>query len=532
MRFTRVAFCLTAFLIFLALVTSPSTSEPVFAQGENLLVNPSFEGEYSAYIPESGQEQTDCPLGYCNTAQIPAGWKAWWTKEKPTDVNPEYKPAERNVAGARVRSGDRAAQYFSFWSTHTAGLRQQVTVPENSTVRFAVWGQTWLTEEDNSIVSDYAGTANMRVGIDPTGGSDIYSPAIVWSGYVTPFDNYQYFEITAQAQGSTVTVFTFAAPGVNPNSPEYGFKHTDVYWDDAELIVVGAGSAPPPPGDTGGGDGVAPPPPAPIGPQPTPNADGVIQVIVQSGDSLWGIAARNGLTIDEIYELNGLNESTIVRVGDVITVGFAEPPEEEAPDDAAVEDGEGGPADTPVDAEPTATPLPPTPTLTPAPNGGNICLKAFDDVNQNGLHDADESLKAGVAFTVSDASSVVFNYVSDGFSEPYCVQQLNAGNYRITRSVGAGESLTTTGDWAVSLAAGGEMAFEFGSFVDESAVAVAEAGVAVESDAPEVPAGESAIESGESGGLGSILVIVVVIIAVLLLLGVVALVLSSRRATV
>lgn len=537
MRLVKFTSCIIAFLILFALVAAPNASEPVFAQGENLLVNPSFEGEYSAYVPESGQEQADCPLGICTTAQLPAGWKAWWVKERPTDVNPEYKPAERNVAGSRVRSGDRAAQYFSFWSTHKAGLRQQVTVPENATVTFSVWGQTWLSEEDDTIVSDYAGTANMRIGIDPTGGSNIYSDQIVWSGYATPFDNYQYFEITAQAQGSTVTVYTFAAPDVNPNSPEYGFKHTDVYWDDASLVASGPGVAPPPPppaGDDGGGGGVAPPPPAPIGPQPTPDAEGVIRVEVQTGDSLWAIAARNGLTIDEIYELNGLSESTVVRVGDLIIVGYADPVEEEPADTTEETETEetAGEEEETVEEEPTATPLPPIPTPTPAPNGGSICLKAFDDVNQNGLHDAGENLKAGVAFTVSDSNAVVFNYVSDGFSEPYCVQQLAQGNYRITRSISENENLTTTGDWAVALTAGSELAFEFGSFVDESAGEVAEAGEIAEGETPTDVTGEGALDDGESGGLGLILVVVVVVIAVLLLLGVVALVLSSRRTTV
>ena len=52
-------------------------------------------------------------------------------------------------------------------------------------------------------------------------------------------------------------------------------------------------------GGNSGGTTVVQPPPAPAGPTPTPNADGVIIVEVRSGDSLWAIAARAGLTLDE-----------------------------------------------------------------------------------------------------------------------------------------------------------------------------------------------------------------------------------------
>lgn len=540
-------------LVLLALAGSRATE----AQGQNLLVNPSFEGQYSGYVPETGAEQADCSLGVCNTAQVPDGWKPWWIKERPTDVNPEYKPAEGSAAGSRVRSGGRAAQYFSFWSTHKAGLRQQVTVPANATVRFTVWGQAWLSESDSSLTSDHGATVNMRVGIDPTGGSNPYNPAIVWSGFQQPFDAYQLFTVEAQAQGEHVTVFTFAAPDVNPGSPEYGFKHNDIYWDDASLEVIGGGSAPPPApapiddGNTGNTAPPAAPPAAPpqLGPSPTPDAEGVIAVIVQPGDSLWAIAARHGLTLDELLELNNLTRNDFINAGDRIIVGHGEPGETE-PTEAESLSGmeETGDAVTAAEnededaaaEEPTATATPlPAATATPAVSekmgGGALCLTAFNDSNEDGSFDSNETLRDAVAVTVSDGEQVVSNYITDGISEPYCINGLEAGDYRVTRSSRANERMTTASDWEVSLKEGGTVDIEFGSVIEAAEVSdnnqLQIAGAVIADEAAAQEAAERAANQASSTGTSG-LVIAVVVVAVLLLVGVLVMILSSRRSTV
>jgi LysM repeat protein len=511
----------------------PSGSEPVWAQGQNLLVNPGFEGQYSGYTPETAQELADCPLGVCSTAQTANGWKPWWVKERPTDVNPEFKPAQRNVAGNRVYSGERAAQYFSFWTTHKAGLRQTVNVPAGATVQFSVWGHAWLQEEDNSFVSDFAGTPNMRIGIDPSGGSSPYSPAIVWSEYKQAFDTYQPFSVQARAEGDKVTVFTFSAPSVNPNSPEYGFKHTNVYWDEASLVATG-GAAPPPaqPAAPGGGNSQvsAPAPaaaPASIGPSPTPDAEGNIYAQVQPGDSIWAIAARAGLTLDEILALNNLGRDDFVHTGDLLLIGNAEPPPAEA--DAAAEEAaaESENADE-ATPEPVATPVDEASAegiamIEQAESGVGICLKAYDDVNQNGIHDGGEALRPAVAFTIADGQAVVSNYVTDGSSEPFCIQGLEPGDYNVTRSNLPEEVLTTPGDWAVSLTDGGALNLEFGSYVSEDALAMVD-------DSGQPAGSESGSEAAADSGGDSLntAVIVAVVGSVLLLIAVAVYLLRSR----
>jgi LysM repeat protein len=456
---------------------------------------------------------------------------------------PEYKPADPPFTN-RIHSGNRAAQYFTFHGTHTAGLLQVVTVPANAQVRFSIWGQAWSSASDETF-SDFPTTVNMRMGIDPTGSTNPYNPAIVWSDYKQPYDAYQQFTVQAQAQGTSVTVFTISAP-------DEARKHNDIYWDDAELVVVGAGAAAAattaPVATLAGGTpaattaAVAAAPAAQLGPTSTPDAEGVIYAEVGPGDSYWSIAARHGLTIDQIYALNNVEAGAVVQPGDMLIVGRATPEEAAADDDEETEaagtpgaegtsaaEGTPGAADeedTSATTTPERTPTPPRPTATAAPQKGEICLKAFVDENRNGLHDPDEPLKPAVAFTISSGDDVFSNYVTTGTDEPYCITGLDPGSYKITRSVASDEVLTTNGDWSVSLAAGTAQQFEFGSYEDEAgALTNSESQV----DAGEQSEQESA-EAAPEGGVTRILVIAAVVVAVLLLVGVLVVVLSARRA--
>lgn len=544
MRFFRLILFILLAIVGLSVLALLS-GDTAAAQGNNLLVNPGFEGQYSAYAPETPQEASDCPLGICNTAQVPHGWKPWWVKERPTDVNPEYKPAEFSN---RVRSGSRAAQYFSFWSTHKAGLRQTVTVPENATVTFTIWGLAWMTESDDNSASDGSATPNMRIGIDPTGGTNPYSPAVVWSGFQQAKDVYSLFSVEAQAQGTRVTVFTFSAPDVNPNSPEYGFKHNDIYWDDASLTAGGAAPPPPPPQPTSdpgtGSAGESQPAPAVSNtnisispPTSTPDADGVIYSVVQAGDSLWSIAAKAGISLDEILEYNDLEQDDFVNVGDLLIVGYADPPAEVEEEPVATEEEE--------QVEPTAEP-----TTTPEaaavqavePVEANeeeeeepaaaICLSAFNDNNQNGVRDEGEPLRSAVAFTISDVEKVVSNYVTDGASEPFCIEGLDPGNYRITRSIASGEVATTNKDHTLALEEGDSTTLAFGSYQDSTAVAQLQSPNRATGDGAVVgnnlsDAAQAGTGEGSTGGI----FIIAVVIAVLLLVGVLIIILSARRTT-
>ena len=153
--------------------------------GPNVLDNGSFEGQYSSWVPPEGHP--DCPAGICTTAQMAPDWTPFWRSHDPGDppwiiVNPEYKPAESVfVNPPRVRTGERAQQYFSFFTTHEAGLLQTQAVVPGGEYCFSMWGHSWSAEDDDDAFSGPdSGVLLQRVGLDPTGNDDWQSSSIQW----------------------------------------------------------------------------------------------------------------------------------------------------------------------------------------------------------------------------------------------------------------------------------------------------------------------------------------------------------------
>jgi hypothetical protein len=116
-----------------------------------------------------------------------------------------------------------------------AGLHQTVlSVPLGSHLQFSAHGQAWSCEDastcrDGSSVNP----ANMlmRVGIDPTGGTDPFSNAIKWSAYFNPLDQWQVACIEATSEAENVTAYLWASP----DGPR---QNQDIYWDDASLVIL------------------------------------------------------------------------------------------------------------------------------------------------------------------------------------------------------------------------------------------------------------------------------------------------------
>ena len=584
---------------------------PAEAQN-NLLANPDFEGQFSTFTPNPAI--SDCPHGPCTTAQMAPGWLPWWVSQleehKDTDESwinrmPEFKRAEAPFMN-RVHSGESAQQYFTFWSSHTAGIWQKVNVPNGVNLRFTIYGQAWSTHDDDP-VSNTPTAVNMKIGIDPTGGTNWASPDVVWSAAQNPYDAYFPFSVDARSRSSVITVFTYSYQ----NEPR---KHNDIYWDDASLTVIGG--APPPPtqqpqnnqqasadweatravraaawqssqratataqavsnaqytaqqtveasiqqqqdgeaiavvpeGDVPVVPVVAGPPPVPfyLSALPTPNADGVVLVAVPAGGSVWSVAANANITLAEIQSLNNLGPNDFVQAGDMLIVGYGDPnagaegePVAEEPASTEIETETEIAEAAPVEevAPPVLIPTPqpiPTPDVAPAiaveeteKGGTAICLKAFDDANENGLHDPGEGLRAGVAFTLANGQRVVSNYVTTGVDEPYCIEGLEEGNYQISRSQATSEVLTTRGDWGVALSADSIVTLEFGSYNDTTPVA------AVEPTAPDTTSSNLAAEAvvdttTGSGGFSNVLTIGAVALALLLLVGVIVLVVTGSR---
>ena len=307
------------------------------ADGPNLLKNPGFEIPYSKQCC-----QTDLSLFYPNTpideVQVPQGWFGWWLQPDLDPAHPGsclriadpcvawHRPEWREancgpVCADRFRSGNNAQKYFTFWSVHDAGMYQQVSgVAPRARLRFSVYMHAWST---NSAYGPSGGqqSMGMRVGIDPAGGTNPFSPNIVWSSVRDNYDTWGLYTVEVVALSGTVTVYTRSAP-------VYPLQHNDIYVDDASLVVVGAGAPQPTPTRAAGGSILRPTSAAPSGgnivtrePLPTPAADGKIYYIVRSGDTLTHIAVRFGTTVARIKLLNGFRGNVIIYTGQRIIIG-------------------------------------------------------------------------------------------------------------------------------------------------------------------------------------------------------------------
>jgi LysM repeat protein len=133
----------------------------------------------------------------------------------------------------------------------------------------------------------------------------------------------------ARIHGVTVQAIAQANNIVNPN----------LIYSGQVLVIPGA-SAP----VAGGGS------PAPV----TPPASGDGRYVVQAGDTLFRIAARHGVTVQAIVQLNGLSNANLIYVGQVLFIPGTT----------------GSPAPLPVPPPaPVATPVSP-----PAPSPGSANL--------------------------------------------------------------------------------------------------------------------------------------------------------------
>ena len=205
------------------LIILPALSGPVLvlaappSQDQNLLVNPSFEWGFHFQ-------------GGIGELKVADGWSAWYLDE---GQYPPYWKNRRPEFGltsepARVHDGWSAQQYGIIYSTHTAGIYQQVSgVPQGARLHFTMWAHLYAYDEDPKKARP---PLHMKIGIDPTGGTDALADRIVWSEEFDAFDWHQ-FSVEAVAENSTVTVFTYS-------SPEWPMKHLTPNWDGASLVLV------------------------------------------------------------------------------------------------------------------------------------------------------------------------------------------------------------------------------------------------------------------------------------------------------
>ncbi len=211
-------------LVTLLLIVSAllSGASPVAAQGCEGLVNAGFEDGFT----ERGAGEL----------YVAVGWHYWYQdgpfQEDGYYRRPEFKGEDARIhTNRRIHSGNWAQKFFTTYSTHNAGLWQQVNVPVGSRLTFSAWVQIWSSQEpDPGTVVD-PGNYRVYVGIDPTGGTDWSSPNIVWSEPQMAYNTWLNPSVSTVAKAGTITVYL-------RGHPEFRNRFNDSYWDDACLTIV------------------------------------------------------------------------------------------------------------------------------------------------------------------------------------------------------------------------------------------------------------------------------------------------------
>ncbi len=375
--------CFMNILLLILLVTWPVLAAPPM-QGGNLLQNGNFEGGFSQ---REAAEVT-----------VANGWDRWWhngSEQERRDgflKRPEYKPDSSRAGGTQQK-------WFNNYATHDGGIYQRVGVPRGSRLTFTARVYVWTNDNDEYSRSEKPGNYDVMVGIDPTGGTNALSGAVVWSPPRREYDHWMELRVETIAEADAVTVFL-------RGKAEYRVKNNNCYWDDAVLTAIQPTATRRPPTAT---------------PKPT---------------------------------------ATLVPTDTPEPTATPPPPSATPSPTATSEPVTPIPTDTPTPVPsptPTAT-SPPPPTITPAV--GSLCVVAYEDANGNGQWDAQERLLPGRRIQLLDgAGNSLAERLTDGESEPYCFPELDPGIYRLVREATvSGETASTE----ATVTSGESLTVEFG----------------------------------------------------------------------
>lgn len=350
----------------------------------NLLINGDFEGDF-------------VELEGADPRMVAASWAPWHVPAD--DTSPSFANHSPNYDEERDRirlvEAGKAQKYFTLFATHQGGVYQEVdSLTRGATYRFSVYAYVWSSSFEDTEFSEDPGDVVLRVGIDPNGGTDGASDDIIWSTAATFFyDAYRQYAVIATAESSSITVFVESTVG-EPRANNYIYlddavlelasetvvvvddtptQETDAILEDGRTTETSQAEAPMP--TTAGSDGASDiGTPDSGGSTPTAIPDEVMHT-VEAGETVGGLAAEYGTTVQAIREANGLNAASVIFVGQILIIpinisdvgeasALAAPSTQQAPSPT--------PSATPTET-PTATSTPTsTFTSTPTPTATHV----------------------------------------------------------------------------------------------------------------------------------------------------------------
>jgi hypothetical protein len=305
-----------------------------------------------------------------STRTVPNGWTLWIGEGSPV----AFPHSDRT----QVRDGSVSWNLNQGYAKFTAAGYQRVSGLTNGEVVKATaygWVYTCNDTTTSCIIaespyrrSDTAAGAQLKIGIDPTGGIDPNSSNVVWSAAFAPYDQWAEMSIAAQVNGTEATVFLWMSQAA-------GLALNNVYWDQASLTRTTEAAAVP-----------GAQPTAVFAPFVVPQSvrsDGSIVHRVQAGDTLTSIIyayADYGITIDSVVALNSnIRPNTrFLQVGQEIIIlppGSVDPVTGELhPTNAAQAQAPAAtPQPTPtVQAVAETNPLPPANEAMPATEAASV----------------------------------------------------------------------------------------------------------------------------------------------------------------
>ncbi|MEM6527824.1 MAG: LysM peptidoglycan-binding domain-containing protein, partial [Chloroflexota bacterium] len=329
------------------------TTNQLSAQSQNRLVNPGFE---SPFTDEGGDP----------ARAVANGWDAWHVQRSADEpdfqnTQPEYY---ETVRADRIRNGNNAQRYESFYATHNGGVFQVVpNVPVDSVVTFGAYIYVWSSSLNDEDISQNDGDVLVDVGIDPTGGTDGTSDNILWSQASEQYDAYNLYTISAPAESTTISVWVRSRVGFAVQTRVFvddafltiesdsGVPDTETPPDTAVpsatatatateaegTVIAQVPSSTPVPSQTPSGgiasptpeqvstatpqsDTATPPPTSTSVPPITDEFPNTISYVVQRGDTVGRLATRFSSTVAAIQQANGLDASFLIFVGDTLII--------------------------------------------------------------------------------------------------------------------------------------------------------------------------------------------------------------------
>ena len=185
-------------------------------------------------------------------------------------------------------------------------------------------------------------------------------------------------------------------------------------------------------------------------PTSTPGIDGRILYVVQPGDSCSRVALLNGISIEQLRQLNSkLDENCGLVAGQELLIGIVSL------------------AGTPT-AGPSPTPAPPTASPTPFTGTTEICILLFNDINGNSLREETEPAVAGGAVSVTENNgkySATQNTTIPADPAAYqgiCFSNVPEGSYNITVGIPTNYNPTTELNSSLDVKAGDRASVSFG----------------------------------------------------------------------